>query len=218
MAYPCLMQWALTKQQQYIDTVSLLMDYPQGLNPLGKCYMSGMGFEQTHNPQQTESAYAEWTMGWGGPIPGITVYGPGPVMTGTNLYQIPSVSGLARERKWMDDCGSYEWTEFTVEESEMFPAVVYPVLAQGGAWSPAREPFLNPGASVNVVNNGIALRFGGLPGHASFVQVAPAVTGPWSDLSGALLPDPSGTVQFTDTTTPAPAARFYRSRWTAPIY
>jgi endoglucanase len=217
-AYPCLMQWALTHQQQYIDTVSLLMDYTQGLNPLGKCYMTGMGFEQTHNPQQQESAYAEWTMGWGGPIPGITVYGPGPVMTGPNLLQVPDVSRLARERKWMDDCGSYEWNEFTVEESEMFPAVVYPVLAQGGAWSPAKEPFLNPAASIQWVGNGFTLTFGGLPGQTNYVQVSSSANGPWSDLSGPLFPDASGQVHFTDTTTPAPAARFYRARWTAPIY
>jgi endoglucanase len=217
-AYPCLMQWALTRQQKYIDTVSLLMDYTQGVNPLGKCYMTGLGLEPTHNPQQQESAYAEWTKGWGGPIPGITVYGPGPVMTGTNLYQIPPVSGLARERKWMDDCGSYQWTEFTVEESEMFPAVVYPVLGQGGAWKPTHEPFLNPIVSINVASNGLALTFGGLPGQATYVQISSSVTGPWSDLSGALLPDASGTVRYTDTISPAPAVRFYRARRTAPIY
>jgi hypothetical protein len=137
-------------------------------------------------------------------------------MTGTNLYQVPAVSALPRERKWMDDCGSYEWTEFTVEESEMFPAVVYPVLAHGGAWSPAREPFLNTAVSINVVSNGVALAFGGLPGQTSFVQVASAVAGPWSDLSGPLLPDASGTVRFT--TALAPGARFYRTRFTAPLY
>jgi endoglucanase len=218
MAYPCLMQWALTKQQQYIDTVSLLMDYPQGLNPLGKCYMSGMGFEQTHNPQQQESAYAEWTEGLGGPIPGITVYGPGPLLTSPTLLQIPAVSGLARERIWMDDCGSYPWVEFTVEESEMFPAVVYPVLARGGTWTPAQEPFLNPAASVNVVSNGLALQFGGLPGRTYVLQAAPTVTGPWSDLSGSLQPDATGRVEFIDTSTPNQTLRFYRTRGVAPIY
>jgi hypothetical protein len=139
-------------------------------------------------------------------------------MTGPNLLQVPDVSGLPRERKWMDDCGSYEWNEFTVDESEMFPAVVYPVLAQGGAWSPAREPFLNPAVSIQSVSNGFALAFGALPGQTNYVQGSSSVSGPWSDLSGPLFPDPSGLVHFTDTTTHGLAARFYRARWTTPIY
>ena len=40
-AYPCLLYWSLTKEQKYIDAVSQLMDYAQGLNPIGKCYMTG---------------------------------------------------------------------------------------------------------------------------------------------------------------------------------
>jgi len=39
-AYPCLLHWALTNDQEYIDAASQLMDYTQGLNPIGKCYES----------------------------------------------------------------------------------------------------------------------------------------------------------------------------------
>src|SRR5262249_5302559 len=108
--------------------------------------------------------------------------------------------------------------EFTVEESEMFPAVVYPVLALGGTWKTAHEPFLNPAASINVVSNGLAITFGGLPGQATYVQVSSSVTGPWSDLSGPLLPNASGMVRYTDTISLAPATRFYRARSTSQIY
>ena len=73
-------------------------------------------------------------------------------------------------------------------------------------------------SSIHGVSNGLALTFGALPGQTNNVQAASAITGPWSDLSGPLRPDASGTVQFTDTTTPAPTTRFYRTRRTAPIY
>ena len=63
-AYPCLMEWALTGTQKYIDAVSQLMDYDQGLNPLGKCYMSGMGFNRIHNPHMIESDYAQRIRDW----------------------------------------------------------------------------------------------------------------------------------------------------------
>jgi hypothetical protein len=70
-ALPCLMQWRITGTQKYIDTVSQLMDYDQGLNPLGKCYMTGIGFNRTANPESRESVYAE-EQGFGGPEPGCT--------------------------------------------------------------------------------------------------------------------------------------------------
>jgi endoglucanase len=217
-AYPCLMQWAISGTQKYIDAVSQLMDYDQGLNPLGKSYLTGIGFNRVYNPEQRESVYAQYTMGWGGPQPGVTVYGPGS-NGGESAEQIPPASGLARERYYVDNNGSWLWNEFTDYQDLIWPAAVYPVLAQGVTWSPAQgEPFLNPAASINVVSNGLSLTFGALPGVTNYVQVSSSPAGPWTTLSGPLLSGTSSTVQFTDTTTPAPAARFYRTQWTAPIY
>jgi endoglucanase len=136
-AYPCLMQWALTKEQKYLDAASELMDYAQGLNPIGKCYVTGIGFDRVHNPHELESIYAE-EMGWGGPRPGILVYGPGQTGRGT---QVPAVNGLPRERRYVDHLGTIQWDEFTVEQCLCFPAAVYPVLAQGGKWDPTKDPF-----------------------------------------------------------------------------
>ena len=220
-AYPCLMQWALAKEQKYIDAVSQLMDYDQGLNPLGKCYMTGIGFDGVHHPHTRESAYTQVTMGWGGPLAGITVYGPlEPSKLGSvsGSKQIPALSGLPRERCYVDHLGFWAMDEFTVYQSEVFPAAIYPVLAQGGKWNPTKEPFLNPAVSINSVGNGWALKFGGIPDRAYVLQGAPAVTGPWSNLSGSVQPDATGSIQFTDSTTPAPETRFYRSRGQAPIY
>jgi endoglucanase len=215
-AYPCLLQWALTGEQKYIDAVSQLMDYDQGLNPIGKCYMTGIGFDRVHNPHQGESTYAELTMGWGGPQPGIPVYGPSTNTAPPLALQVPPAQNLPRERMWVDDWGNYQWNEFTVCQSEVFPAAIYPVLAQGGAWSPAREPFLNPAASITVTN-GVQLQLGGLPNQAYALQRASAVTGPWSTvpLAGSVHPDGTGMLHFTD---PAPvtATRFYRAQIQGP--
>ena len=47
----------------------------RGLNPIGKCFMTGIGFNRVHNPHDRESAYTK-SKGWG-PRPGILVFGPG---------------------------------------------------------------------------------------------------------------------------------------------
>jgi endoglucanase len=135
-AYPCLLQWSLTKEQKYIDAASQLMDYAQGLNPIGKCYMTGLGFNRVHNPHDRESAYTK-RQGWG-PRPGILVFGPGGRGRGVS---VPAVTGLARERRYIDNLGSIQWSEFTIYQSLCFPAAVYPILAQGGRYDERIDPF-----------------------------------------------------------------------------
>lgn len=214
-AYPCLMQWALTHEQKYIDAVSQLMDYNQGLNPLGKCYMTGIGFDRVHHPHQRESDYAENNLKVGGPQPGIVVYGP--VTSGTGR-QIPALGGLGRERRYVDHLGFFQMDEFTVYQSEVFPAVIYPVLAQGGKWSPGNEPFRNPAVSINTTGNGFSLAFGGVPAESYVIRIAPAVTGPWTNLSGTLQADAAGVTQFTDNTAASAATRFYRCQGISSVY
>ncbi len=138
-AYPCLLQWALTREQKYIDAVSQLMDYDQGLNPIGKCYMCGIGFNRVHNPHDRESAFTK-KMGWG-PRPGILVFGPGGSGRGVS---VPEVSKLPRERRYIDNLGSIQWSEFTIYQSLCFPSAIYPVLAQGGKWNESEDPFAVP--------------------------------------------------------------------------
>ncbi|HWD91757.1 MAG TPA: glycoside hydrolase family 9 protein [Verrucomicrobiae bacterium] len=216
-AYPCLMEWALTGTQKYIDTVSQLMDYDHGLNPIGKCYMSGMGFDRVHNPHMIETVYGE-EHGFGGPEPGITVYGPGNNNNGTIPLQIPAALTLPRERMWVDDLGNFQWSEFTDYQSEAWPAAIYPILGQGGNWSPAQgEPFLNPVAAIDSITNGWVLRFGGIPGQTYVLQTASAMTGPWSAATSPVRADITGTVQFTDVVT-TQTNRFYRTQAPAPIY
>ena len=135
-AFPCLLQWSLTKEQKYIDAASQLMDYDQGLNPIGKCYMTGLGFNRVNNPHDRETGYTK-QQGWG-PRPGILVFGPGGSGTGTS---VPAVTGLPRERKYIDNQGSIQWSEFTIYQSLCFPSAVYPVLANGGKYDTKLDPY-----------------------------------------------------------------------------
>ena len=138
-AYPCLLYWSLSMEQKYIDAACQLMDYTQGLNPLGKCFVTGIGSDRVHNPHDRESAYTK-EMGWG-PRPGILVFGPGGTGRGVS---VPAVTTLARERRYIDNQPSIQWNEFTIYQSLCFPAAVYPVLAQGGKWEASQDPFANP--------------------------------------------------------------------------
>ncbi|MGA3266600.1 MAG: glycoside hydrolase family 9 protein [Verrucomicrobiota bacterium] len=216
--YPCLMEWAVSGQQKFINAASELMDYDQGLNPIGKCYMTGIGFNQVHNPEQRESIYAE-EQGWGGPQPGITIYGPGTSQASQNetgAPQIPKADNLPRERDWVDDLGNFEWNEFTDYQNEAWPAAIYAVLAQSGTWSPTREPFLNPAASISSTPNGLVLSFGGLPYQNYVLQSASSVNGPWTTISGTVNAGVTGMVRFTNST--ASTATFYRTQGQTQIY
>ncbi|MFC1541721.1 glycoside hydrolase family 9 protein [Candidatus Latescibacterota bacterium] len=138
-AYPCLLQWSLTGEQKYIDTASQFMDYNQGLNPIGKCYVTGIGFDQVKNPHDRESEYTK-NKGWG-PKPGIQVYGPGNLPRRIQFTVFPDITSMPRERQWADHLYTVAMTEFTVHETLIYPAVVYPVLARGGTWDESNDPF-----------------------------------------------------------------------------
>jgi endoglucanase len=113
------------------------MDYTMGLNPMGKCFMTGIGFDTVHNPHDRESAYTK-KMGWG-PRPGILIFGPG--LRQRNNDTIPNVSTMPRERMFVDHLDTYQWTEYTIYQSLCFPSAVYPVLAQGGKYDASKNPF-----------------------------------------------------------------------------
>ena len=141
-ADPLIMMWRLTNEQKYIDAASQLMDYNMGLNPIGKCYMSGIGFDRVEDPLHHDS-YPMKLKGWG-PAPGLLVFGPAdskqfqkencPVM-------IPDLSSLPAQRKWLDNRRNVSGCEFTVPESLAYPGVVYTILSGGECWD--RKTTLN---------------------------------------------------------------------------
>lgn len=64
--------------------------------------------------------------------------------------------------------------------------------------------------AITTATNGWTLLFTGLPAQNYVVQYAPAVGGPWSDLSPVLMADANGLIKYTDQTLPSPQTRFYR--------
>jgi hypothetical protein len=113
------------------------MDWKLGLNPLGICYVTGMGFHQVHNIHDRESAYTA-SKGWG-PKPGITAFGPGVVGRRSRAKVVPAILELPKERQFTDDRGIISFTEFTIFETMHYDAL-YTILAGGGRWD-GTDPF-----------------------------------------------------------------------------
>lgn len=143
-ADPILMQWRLTGEQKYIDAASQLMDYNQGLNPMGKCFMTGTGFDRVQDPLHHDS-YPMKLNGMG-PAPGLLVFGPS-----DNRQQLkdkcplmfPDISTMPGQRRWLDNRRNVSGCEFTVPESLSYPGVVYTILSGGGAWDRKTDPYQN---------------------------------------------------------------------------
>ena len=139
-SYPIVMMWKLTGEQRYIDVVSQMMDYALGLNPLGKCYMTGLGFNRVHWPHDRESAYTI-EQGWG-PRPGILVFGAGNYVRDYPSYPVIARGKTPRERAYIDILDNYQNNEFTIYQSLCFPSVVYTILSNGATMAPgARDPY-----------------------------------------------------------------------------
>ena len=138
--FPIVLMWKLTGKQEYIDVVSQMMDYALGLNPLGKCYMTTLGFNQVHWPHDRESAYTI-EQGWG-PRPGILVFGAGNYVRNYPSYPVISRNTTPRERAYIDILDNYQNNEYTIYQSLCFPSVVYPILANGCTWKPGtKDPY-----------------------------------------------------------------------------
>ncbi len=139
-SFPVLMQWRLNGEQKYIDAVSQMMDYALGINPLGKCFMTGLGFNRVHNPHDRESAYTI-EQGWG-PRPGILIFGPGLVTNSGQCYPSIVRNETPRERIYIDNRDAISQSEFTIYQSLCFSAAIYPVLAAGGKYDEANNPYI----------------------------------------------------------------------------
>jgi len=132
-----LLQWMLSKDQNYFDAASELMDYKLGLNPIGISYVTGLGFHQVHNIHDRESAYTI-SKGWG-PKPGITAFGPGVLGWQSEAEVIPPLEELPKERQFVDDRNIISFTEFTIFET-MHCDALYTILAGGGKWD-GKDPW-----------------------------------------------------------------------------
>jgi endoglucanase len=132
-----LLWWKLSGEQKYFDAASELMDWKLGLNPLGICYVTGLGSHRVHNIHDRESAYTT-QKGWG-PKPGITVFGPGVIGRRNSAHVIPPVNELPKGRQFVDQMEIISFTEFTIFETMHYDAL-YTILSGGGKWS-GKDPF-----------------------------------------------------------------------------
>ncbi|NQU85225.1 MAG: glycoside hydrolase family 9 protein, partial [Mariniphaga sp.] len=127
-----MLQWMLSKEQKYFDAASELMDFKVGLNPIGISYVTGLGSHQVHNIHDRESAYTK-AKGWG-LKPGITAFGPGVTGRRSRAQVVPPLNELPKERQFVDNMGTINFTEFTIFETMHYDAL-YTVLAGGGKWN-----------------------------------------------------------------------------------
>lgn len=133
-AYPMLLYWRLSGDQKYIDGVSQLMDYVLGLNPLGKCFMTGVGSNRVHHPHDRETEYTHYEMGWG-IRPGLIVFGPGLMRPEGRSYPAIDAFSTPRERIYIDNVNAISQSEFTIYQSLCFPACIYPILTGGSQYN-----------------------------------------------------------------------------------
>lgn len=151
-AYACapILAWLFTKDQKYIDAACDLMNYILGLNPLGLSYVTGIGFNQVHNPHDRESAYTK-TKKWG-PKPGITVFGPGiknyVSTTDPTASVIPAYKTFPAEKQYVDNSDVISMNEFTIFQT-MTHYALYTVLSKGGTYDPSKDPFTATGIKVS---------------------------------------------------------------------
>jgi endoglucanase len=120
-AEPVIFEYALSRNQSLIDTVSQLSDYALGLNPLGRSFVTGLGARPPTDPLHLDS-YSFMAKGRG-PVPGITIYGPvgqpSSKMPAAKLWQAhyPGFLSLPQQHRFVDGWLMVPMAEFTTWET-----------------------------------------------------------------------------------------------------
>ncbi|UXI70256.1 glycoside hydrolase family 9 protein [Tahibacter amnicola] len=131
-ADPMIYLYRVTGEGRYRDAVARLANYPLGLNPLGKSYITGLG----SNPPVTPLHLDSWfTRQRGlGVVPGITVYGPVPNPSSISYQQQvwsqawPAWSSRPPARRYSEGWSFVAANEFTTWETMAPNAVMYAFL------------------------------------------------------------------------------------------
>ncbi|MCX6361956.1 MAG: glycoside hydrolase family 9 protein [Armatimonadetes bacterium] len=132
-AEPLILQYRLTPDLKYTDAVSQMADYTLGLNPLGQCYVTGLGAHPPSSICQLDSYLP--TLAGKAPVPGIVVYGPSADASGA-VYQkavwsqvYPAWYSLPEQRRYCDGWSLINSNEFTVHETMALNICMYAFLA-----------------------------------------------------------------------------------------
>lgn len=125
---------ALTGEQRYLDAASRNADFQLGVNPLSRCFITGLGHRPPLNPQLNPLLYTR-PKKLGATVPGISIYGlsgknPETTITAWHPQTVPIL------RAYRDLGGGVESSsEFTITETIGVAAALYgylDALAQAG--------------------------------------------------------------------------------------
>lgn len=125
--------YRLTGYPKYVDAVSQLGNYVVGLNPLGKCCMTGVGSNPPNDPLHADSWFT--SLRGLGSVSGITIYGPQESHSGAD-YQTrvwsqvyPAWDTLPEQRRFSEGWSLVNVSEFTTWETVAPNAMLYSFLA-----------------------------------------------------------------------------------------
>ncbi len=133
-----------SRRQYYFDTISQLADASLGLNPLGKCFVTGLGSDGVNSPLHADSYFTKYGLGDHvghpkGNVPGILVYGPCEGRSGAG-YQLavsdklyPTWDNLPPLRRWGDGWSLVNGNEFTTWETMVWNVCMHGFLFDASA-------------------------------------------------------------------------------------
>lgn len=125
--------YRLTSEPRYLEGAMRLADWALGVNPLGRCFTSGLGSSPPWNPLQLDSYFH--IQAGRGPVPGLVIYGitepPGaaPYVKVVTQHLHPGMAHLPPARRFTDGWSVVEQNEFTVWETMAPNAFLHACLA-----------------------------------------------------------------------------------------
>ncbi len=176
-AEPLLLAYRLGGNRRLLDAAGLLADYCVGLNPLGRCWVTGLGAQPPSNPTHLDSYFTR-ERGLG-PVPGIVPYGPFEAPGEISYQKIiwskvyPAWDRQPLHRRYSEGWSLIPVNEFTTLETMVPNACMFAVLAESSTASGVPGGHLtNPDATVlratcspNVVAGPATIRLAGVAGR-----------------------------------------------------
>ncbi len=180
-------------EQHYLNAAAQYLDYIMGLNPIGKCMITGLGTDRIRQPTIIDSSpVAEDERSQN--LPGISIFGPGHTFraeASMSRHYPPMDASLGRERWWADGYTNIGFNEFTTQQNIMNNAESYTMLAAIEAGGQSSGIGRAPGNGAR--HSGVAAAAGPIRLHArgsTLVITLPAarhVTVTLHDLAGRLV-------------------------------
>ena len=138
------------KKQAYFDEVSQYADYTLGLNPLSKCFVTGLGHNRVNSPLHLDSWFTKYGKGDHkgrpkGNVPGILVFGPSEGRSKASYQKVisdklyPSWDTLPLQRRWADG-----WSLVGGNEFSTWSIMVWNVCMHGFLYNAGQNDLTRP--------------------------------------------------------------------------